>query len=119
MFLTPGGTYDGMPPEFAYPAAFGDLLAAVLAIAAIPAVAGDARVARPLVWVFNIEGTIDLVVAIGLATIYNAAPYMGPANWIPALWVPALLVTHSITFVVLARHWPMEARSASSPVTVS
>ena len=31
MFLAPGVIYPGLPPEFAYPAAFGDLLAAVLA----------------------------------------------------------------------------------------
>src|SRR6476661_6297881 len=35
MFLAPGATYSGMPPQFAYPAAFGDLLAALLAVAAI------------------------------------------------------------------------------------
>src|SRR5207302_5190150 len=28
MFLAPGATYAGIPPQFAYPAAFGDLLAA-------------------------------------------------------------------------------------------
>ncbi len=39
MFLAPGATYAGIPPRFAYPAAFGDLLAAVLALASIPAVA--------------------------------------------------------------------------------
>jgi hypothetical protein len=38
MFLAPGATYAGIPPQFAYPAAFGDLLAAFLALAAIPAV---------------------------------------------------------------------------------
>jgi hypothetical protein len=31
MFLAPGATYPGLASEFAYPAAFGDLLAAVLA----------------------------------------------------------------------------------------
>ena len=36
-----------------------------------------------------------------LATIYDAAAFMGPAYWIPAFWVPALLVTHYLTFVVL------------------
>src|SRR5215471_12229192 len=51
MFLTPGATYAGISPQFAYPAAFGDLLAALLAIAAIPAVALNARGARLLVWV--------------------------------------------------------------------
>jgi hypothetical protein len=106
MFLAPGATYAGIPAAFAYPAAFGDLVAAVLALAAIPAVASNARSARFLVWLFNVEGTLDLLVAIGLATAYDAAPYMGAAYWIPAFWVPALLVTHYITFVILWKHWP-------------
>ena len=103
MFLASGATYPGIPPEFAYPAAFGDLLAAVLAIIAIPAVARQARSARFLVWLFNVEGTLDLLAAIVLATVYEAAAYMGPAYWIPAFWVPALLVTHYITFIVLRK----------------
>jgi hypothetical protein len=102
----PGATYGGIPAAFAYPAAFGDLMAAILALAAIPAVASNARIARFLVWLFNVEGTLDLLNAIVLATTYDAAPYMGPAYWIPAFWVPALLVTHYITFIVLWRHWP-------------
>ncbi|MEX2127076.1 MAG: hypothetical protein WD871_02380 [Xanthobacteraceae bacterium] len=103
MFLAPGAVYAGLPAQFAYPAAFGDLLAALLAIIAIPAVAMRARLALPLVWLFNIEGTLDLLAAITLATIYDAAPFMGAAYWIPAFWVPALLVTHYITFVFLLR----------------
>src|SRR5262245_55003524 len=106
MFLAPGAIYAGMPPEFAYPAALGDLLAAVLALAAIPAVARNARGARLLVWLFNVEGTVDLIAAITLATVYGASPFMGAAYWIPAFWVPTLLVTHYITFVVLWKHWP-------------
>jgi len=105
MFLAAGVTYPGMPAQFAYPAAFGDLLAALLALAAIPAVAGNWRSARLLVWVFNVAGTVDLIAAITLATLYDAPPYMGPAYWIPAFWVPALLVTHYITFVVLLKFW--------------
>lgn len=105
MFLAPGAVYPGMPQEFAYPAALGDLLAAVLALIAIPAVVGQSRLARPLVGLFNIEGTLDLMVAILLATLNNAAPYMGPAYWIPAFWVPALLVTHYVVFVLLGKRW--------------
>jgi hypothetical protein len=48
-----------------------------------------------------VVGTVDLLVAIALATTYGAADFMGPAYWIPAFWVPALLVTHYITFEVL------------------
>jgi hypothetical protein len=40
------------------PAAYGDLLAAVLAVIAIPAVASNAAIGKPLVWVFNLEGSI-------------------------------------------------------------
>jgi hypothetical protein len=103
MFLAPGATYVGIPSRFAYPAALGDLLAAVLALIAIPAVTQRWNFRWPLVWLFNIEGTVDLFIAIGLANTYKAAPYMGAAYWIPAFWVPALLVTHYITFKVLLR----------------
>ncbi|HEX9443640.1 MAG TPA: hypothetical protein VGA73_05945 [Candidatus Binatia bacterium] len=101
MFLTRGATYPGMPAEFAYPAALGDLLAAVLAFAALIAVVRSHRAARPLVWAFNTEGTLDLIAAIALATAYDAPAYMGPAYWIPAFWVPALLVTHYIAYLAL------------------
>jgi hypothetical protein len=110
MFLAPGATYQGIPPEFARPAAAGDMLAALLALAAILPVATGARVGRLLVWVFNIEGTVDLLVAITLATVHGASPYMGAAYWIPAFWVPMLLVTHYITFIVLWKYWN-DARS--------
>ena len=110
MFLAPGATYVGTPAQFAYPAAFGDLITAVLALVAIPAVLASARRARLLVWIFNVVGTVDLIDAIALATIYGASPYMGAAYWIPAFWVPALLVTHYIVFVLLLKHW----RSSSS-----
>ncbi|HKA42220.1 MAG TPA: hypothetical protein VKF40_09550 [Burkholderiales bacterium] len=109
MFLAPGAVYAGIPQQFAFPAAFGDLLAAVLALAAILAIAKGLGAARALVWVFNIEGTADLITAIVLATVYEASPYMGPAYWIPAFWVPALLVTHYIAFVVLLKHWTSAA----------
>ena len=107
MFLSSGATYPGIPPEFAYPAAYGDLIAAALAMIAIPAVATRARSAKSLVWLFNLVGSLDLIDAIALATVYDAAPFMGPAYWIPAFWVPALLVTHYLTFLVLLRgRWP-------------
>ena len=108
MFLTRGATYPGLPPEFAYPAALGDLIAAALAFFAVFLVSRDSTWARPLVWV-NIFGTLDLLLAITLATVYDAPAFMGPAYWIPAFWVPALLVTHYITFLILVKHWKVRA----------
>src|SRR5690349_25150113 len=104
MFLAPGATDIGLPLQFARPAAFGDLLAALLALAAIPALTRNAVAGRLLVWLFNVEGTVDLLAAIMLATVYGASPYMGAAYWIPAFWVPALLVTHYIAFIVLLKY---------------
>jgi hypothetical protein len=105
MFLTRGATFPGVPPQFANPAAFGDLITAVLAFAAIPFVLRSSPLAKPVVWIFNIFGTLDLLAAITTATIYNAPVAMGPAYWIPAFWVPLLLVTHYVTFVLLRRRW--------------
>jgi len=105
MFLTRGATYPGLPQEFAYPAAFGDLVTAIIAFVAIPLVLRGSALAKPMVWTFNIFGTIDLLTAITTATIYNASVAMGPAYWIPAFWVPLLLVTHYVTFIVLWKHW--------------
>ena len=109
MFLAPGAIYEGMPSGFAYPAAYGDLTAAILALAALAAVVTNARSARLLVWIFSIEGTADLLLAIYLATAFEAAPFMGPAYWIPSFWVPALRVTHYVTFLVLLKHRDMSA----------
>lgn len=98
MFLAPGAVYAGIPAQFAYPAAYGDLLAAVLAMSAL------LTRSRALVWIFNVAGTLDLMVAIALATAYGAPDFMGPAYWIPAFWVPALLVTHYLTFLILLKN---------------
>ena len=105
MFLTRGATYPGLPSQFANKAAFGDLVTSIIAFVAIPLVLSGSGLAKPAVWIFNVVGTVDLLVALTTATIYNAAPAMGPAYWIPALWVPMLLVTHYVTFVLLGRSW--------------
>jgi hypothetical protein len=105
MFLAPGAVFPGIPAQFAYPAAIGDLTAAILALIALAAVVRDSHLARPLVGLFNLEGSVDMISAITLATINDASPHMGPAYWIPAFWVPALLVTHYVVFVLLGRRW--------------
>ncbi len=104
MFLTRGATYPGLAAQFVYPAAFGDLLTAIIALVTIPLLIRSSAMARPVVWFFNIFGTIDLLLAIALATVYNAPVSMGPSYWIPAFWVPSLLVTHYVTFLLLRRN---------------
>ena len=77
MFLAPGATYAGIPSQFAFPAALGDLLAAVLALIALLAVARGMKRARILVWIFNVEGTLDLIAAVTLATVYGSISIHG------------------------------------------
>src|SRR6478736_7596316 len=47
MFLTRGATYPGLPREFAWPAAVGDLVAALLAFISVFVVLRDWTRARP------------------------------------------------------------------------
>src|SRR4029453_12560201 len=49
MFLTRGAIYPGLSPQFAYPAALGDLVSAALALVAIFLVSKNSAGARPLV----------------------------------------------------------------------
>jgi hypothetical protein len=103
MFLHPGTVYPGMPPSFAHPAAIGDLIAAVLALACLLALTRRWVMSVALLWIFSLEGFVDLMNAIALSTIYEADRFMDSAYWIPAFWVPMLLVTHAIVFVLLWR----------------
>ena len=98
MFMASGAVYEGMPSQFAYPAGIGDFIAGLLALFSLYAIRQDKPFKIAAMWVFNVFGTIDLVVAISLASLHNAAPYMGASYWIPSFWVPALLVTHYIVF---------------------
>ncbi len=111
MFLIAGATLPGLPDRFAYPAAYGDLVAAILAMLALFAIRAGAPGANALLWVFSVEGSVDLAIAIALATAYDAAAFMGAAYWIPAFWVPALIVTHYLAIVVLLR----QRRSRHAP----
>src|SRR5262245_22247788 len=52
MFLAPGAVFPGVPAQFAYPAAYGDLLAAVLELIALAAVVPRSRFGRSVVALF-------------------------------------------------------------------
>jgi len=60
-FLVPGVVSASLSPDFARPAAYGDLVAALLAVVAVLALSARASWALAIVWVFNLWGTIDLL----------------------------------------------------------
>jgi hypothetical protein len=95
-----GGTNDA---SRAHPAAYGDLIAALLAFLGILALRRGWRTAIPLVWIFNVEGTLDLLNAVAQGLRYTEDGTLGATFFIPAVVVPALLVTHVIVFIILLR----------------
>lgn len=101
VFLVPTVVGPSLPTSFAMPAAYGDLLAGLLALAAIAALRARSPLGIPLTWVFNVVGLLDLVNAFyqGL----SADVQLGAAYYIPTFVVPALVVTHVMIFSRLVR----------------
>ena len=101
VFLLPTVVGPALPPAFAVPAAYGDLLAALLALLAIAALRLEWTVAIALVWVFNVVGLLDLVNAFYQG--FRNSVQHGAAYYIPTFAVPALVVTHVMIFSMLIR----------------
>jgi hypothetical protein len=103
-FVVPGVASPELPSGFAVPAAYGDLVAAVLALLAFAALRSGLGIA--LVWVFNLWGSADLLHAYyqGRFGVGVEPGQLGAAYFIPTVVVPLLLVTHVIVFrLLLAR----------------
>lgn len=107
-FLVAGFVSSQLSSAFASQVGWGDLIAAVLALLSMAALSWRWSLAIPIVWIFNIWGTLDLLNAyyMGATKIGNPG-LMGAGIYIPALYVPLLLVSHVLVFVILTR-----ARSA-------
>jgi hypothetical protein len=90
--------------EFARGLAYGDLAAAILALIALAAL--RTRLAEPLVWIFNIFGTADLLNAFyqgSRLSLPDTPGLLGAGYFIPIFGVPLLLVTHVLVFRLLMR----------------
>ncbi|MHA1567311.1 MAG: hypothetical protein ACTSX7_18525, partial [Alphaproteobacteria bacterium] len=97
-FLTPAVVGDAMPSFFAVTAGYGDFAAGLLAILALVALRGRWAIALPLVWLFSIVGSVDLLNALRQA---EAVPHFGAAWFIPTFLVPILIATHVMVFARL------------------
>ena len=95
-----------LPTGFAYPEAFGDLISLGLAYIAFIGLQRS-RAERPSllpVWVFNIVGTTDLLLAVilGPALIHDPGD-LGLAYIVPTLYVPLLAVAHFYALKTLSQ----------------
>jgi hypothetical protein len=113
-FLIPGVVSPSLSSAFAAPAAYGDLVAAILAIVAILALSARASWAIPMVRVFNVWVTVDLLHAIyqGQIGVRITPGSLGAAFFIPTVVVPPLLVLHGLIFWFLLR--PRQSSRAKS-----
>src|ERR1700729_539033 len=99
-FLVPGVVSADLPSAFAHSAAYGDIMAAILALLSLAALATRGGVV--MVLIFHLWGLGDLLRAFyeGNANGMQAGQ-LGAAYFIPTLFVPVLLITHALVFRIL------------------
>src|SRR5215472_17760388 len=103
-FLAPGVVSPSLPADFAVPAAYGDMVAGLLAIVTTIALSQRASWAIPAAWVFNVWGAADLVFALLQGVRTNVDPgALGAAFFIPTALVPPGLMTHALVFRLLVQ----------------
>jgi len=107
-FLVPGVVSPDLPSAFARSAAYGDLVAAILALLALISLPTASGVV--IAWIFNLWGTVDLFNAFYQANHAGLmAGQLGATYFIPTFVVPLLLITHGIGFRVLLQHQNVSA----------
>ena len=107
MFLMPGLVSQGLPKAFATPTAYGDLGAACLALLALWSLRAENALAGPMVWLFNIEGMLDLIYAnVSTFKDHVDPTYLGVSYYLAALNVPAMMVVHVLIFIYLLTRGP-------------
>ena len=101
-FLVTGVVSPDLPIAFARPAAYGDLIATLLALLSLATL--QSRLGILLVWVFNFWGTADLLYAFyqgNLAGIGEAPGQIGSRIFYSDDLVPLLIITHGLAFRLL------------------
>jgi hypothetical protein len=102
-FLVPGVVSADLPSVFAHSAAYGDIIAATLALLSLLSLPGRAGVV--ITWMFNLWGSLDLLNAFYQANRAGLlAGQLGATYFIPTLIVPLLLITHGLAFRILVQH---------------
>ena len=102
-FLVPGVVSPDLPSAFAHSAAYGDIIAATLALVALLSLPGGAGIV--LAWAFNVWGAADLLNAFYQANHAGLlAGQLGATYFIPTVLVPLLLITHGLAFRILLQH---------------
>ena len=117
-FLFPGVVSPDLPSDFAHAVAYGDIIAATLALLSLLLLSSGTGVF--VAWIFNLWGTFDL-----LNGFYQAnhaavlAGQFGATYFIPTVVVPLLLITHGVAFYLLLRPQPKTVRALAGDAATS
>jgi hypothetical protein len=104
-FLIPGVVSPDLPAAFAHSAAYGDIIAAILALLSLLLLPNTAGIAAA--WIFNLWGFVDILNAFYQANHAGLlAGQLGAAYFLPTVIVPLLLITHGLAFRILLQHQP-------------
>ena len=107
-FLVPGVVSPDLPPAFAHSAAYGDIIAAILALLSLLLLPSAAGVA--VAWLFSLWGSADLLNAFYQANRSGLTPgQLGATYFIPTFIVPLLLITHALAFRILLQQQSVSA----------
>ncbi len=105
--LVPGMVDAKLPREVLVNTAYGDLIAAALALSAIVALRNNWRIGVLMAWVFNTWGFVDLLGALRSVLQVNLPTFnLGPVWFIYTYYAPLVVVSHVLIFwILLSRTW--------------
>ena len=108
-FLVPGVVSPDLPSAFAHADAYGDIIAATLALLSLASLSRGAGVV--IAWIWNLWGSADLLNAFYQGANAGLVPgQLGVTYFLPTLVVPLLLITHGLAFRILLQ--PQESSPA-------
>lgn len=105
--LVPGMVDAKIPSEVLFNAAYGDLIAAALALLAVVALRNGWPYGIPMAWAFNTWGFVDLLGAIRSVFQVNLPSFNLGAVWfIYTFYAPLVIISHVLIFgILLSRSW--------------
>ena len=102
-FLVPGVVSPDLPAAFAEGAAYGDIVAAALALLTLVLLPG--RLGIVAAWISNLWGTADILFANYQGIHLGVqAGQLGAAYFLPTFIVPLFLITNGLMFWLLLRN---------------
>jgi hypothetical protein len=114
-FIVVGFVSSGLNSAVGKQIAWGDFIAAVLALLSVAALTWRWPLAIPIVWISNLWGMADLLNAYykGVTQVADVGLF-GAGIYVPALFVPILLTAHVLAFTLLLRRGETKAENGNS-----